>query len=1190
MKLSAPPPPPPEPGPQPNPLPPEPHPPAEASSAPPTTSPSAGRVAAWPTWFAGADLLLGVLTLAIAFLAASFAAHNSDFWRHLAAGQRLTTGDYHLGSDPFSYTGADRTWVNHSWLFDLGVYFLYQGDGFRLVLIKAIGVAAAFALLLGMRRPGYALWPWTVFVVLGVLAAADQLLLRPQVLSFVFLALTLLLVFRMPNRAGSWRLPIAIGITFCVWSNCDEWFFLGPMALLLLIVGEAVRRSLGGAAAEETTDPLGPLPDLGTLLRTLVVGAIACMVNPHHVGVWELPFALIGAPAGVDTDSRITWMLTSPLYHGSTLSAFFWTNNRFGSNVNGLAYAILLASGLYAAFLSGAVGRLLGRAAEVEPLPLPHTFLWIGFAILSLLTIYAIPFFAAVTIPLVASRWNVFSGRLALGSSSEGRTRLLITLSALGRIAFGAALLGLGIAAWPGKLHAPASCWWDSRGDNPANARRVAWIIEPEVEWRRAAEWLQRQRSEGRLSAEARGFLASIEFADYCAWFAPSEKVFANGRWNFHRRELAEFVEIRRGLGVFGGQADALERQNAVDSLGRWQAAYVGIATFSSERPIFALPTLSDMWLDSAHWSPWWFNGRTAISGWRESPARADSSFSRLTVNPVDLAYGPDTAMLPVPNTHQPNVARNEWEEFILPPRPAPAGVDESLIWQLYKDFARRKNSETWNMLSVLRLIQPGLAAPPVASAQIAFMNEFFLRQGQSLAPKPVDGSFEAMAILSLRAARRAIAENPDHPDGYYVLASALVDSDLPITEAERYIERVTAYRQCLSRLPPPSEFQPGRYRAWPTNVALELAELYVKRHFYPNGQPRFNRGILVNVAGIRELVGEYEFFRGGNRVQSHRPPAGEGWTTIRDQPPMLWPLDLGREMFETALKYGIAGFNPGLLNNVSPEQFAKELERRRDRFTSEFDASVRQLRTAAERPGARPRDRYRLALHYHLVGEAINVFHANRENLQEEFGPDAIPTALQVVALELAVGRLEDAIDDLVWVSVRIDGEANQPKSDPNRNRSNVALFSALMYRKLVLEGDYEGAGKELERLEGRDIEAIRNQKIPTPNEAIAIPIVLPPINASGAEVAAMLFRFHWESGYEGAQARLLSQLARVQDFFFRRGYLSLVAGDIAGAKKRFEEVPRKAVPVWKIPAYTLPAAPTYLRGIERARRDSPR
>src|SRR5688500_926543 len=81
--------------------------PSTTTAAGPATLPESG-------FLVGFDWVLALGTLTLAFFLASFAARNSDLWIHLAAGRLLAAGDYAFGSDPFSFVGGDRTWVNHA--------------------------------------------------------------------------------------------------------------------------------------------------------------------------------------------------------------------------------------------------------------------------------------------------------------------------------------------------------------------------------------------------------------------------------------------------------------------------------------------------------------------------------------------------------------------------------------------------------------------------------------------------------------------------------------------------------------------------------------------------------------------------------------------------------------------------------------------------------------------------------------------------------------------------------------------------------------------------------------------------------------------------------------------------------------------------------------------------------------------
>ena len=237
MKLSAPPPPPPPPSDGP-PAPSDETPGANAPGSPDAPAPASEtpepppvytpKPLAWPAWYAHVDAALAGLVLVFAFAAASFVARNSDVWLHLAAGKRLLSGQYTPGSDPFSYSAADRPWVNHSWLTDAAAYLLYGGEGKVLVIAKALVVALAFGFVIAIRRPKYPLWPWAVVACVAVLAAAPHFVLRPLVVSILFLAVTLFLVFRLPQKPTSWRFPGAIGVTFWLWANSDPWFFVGP--------------------------------------------------------------------------------------------------------------------------------------------------------------------------------------------------------------------------------------------------------------------------------------------------------------------------------------------------------------------------------------------------------------------------------------------------------------------------------------------------------------------------------------------------------------------------------------------------------------------------------------------------------------------------------------------------------------------------------------------------------------------------------------------------------------------------------------------------------------------------------------------------------------------------------------------------------------------------------------------------
>lgn len=1158
MKLSAPPPPPPEP-PQPGDPPGDEAPvPPDAAVAPPPVSPPPdappqlpAKPVSWPQWFAGADTTLAILAVGVAFLVASFAARNSDLWLHLAAGRMLTTGEYTPGSDPFSFTAADRAWVNHAWLFDLATYLLYRGDGFALVMAKALAVAAAVALLVGIRRSDFALWPWAAVAAVAALAAAPRLTLNPLVGSFVLLSVTMFILFRVPSPPGSWRIPTSIGVTFWFWANSDAWFFVGPLAIALLLVGELVRSKGLNAEGPATPpdDPLGPLPDVPTLAKALGVGVLACMLNPHHVRVWELPYELIGGP-GTD-DPRLRQLLTSPM------TGDYWDNTGLGYNVNGLAFAVLLLGGLYAVALTAVVGRFAGKPWDVEPLPLPHSLLWCGFAALALKSVFAVPFLAAVSVPLLASRLNAFSAHVTLGAADDTSTRMYLALSTVGRIASVGALLAAGVCAWPGWLHPPVS--------NAAFARRVAWEVSPDPALARAADRFAAWRKDGQLGPDDRGFVASVDLANYLAWHAPGEKVFANGRFAHHRPEWEAFAKARAGLGAIRAtEGVGLREAEAVFAAHKltYAAVAFGAGDPALTRGLAKVAALR-MWVNPDRWAAWYLDGRTAVSGWRPGPAATPPTFDRLRVDPVGLVFGPGADRLPA-GPIEPVPPPRSWEDdFTRPARPASPAADEALAWLEYKQVLveTRHVPAVQAVAEVLQLTYATLPAPAVANLT-QYQAEAFFAYRTSGASADADGQLAAIPVLAVRAARRAVAENPAHPDGYAALARALADRNLPVSESERAVGVVTALRQCLSRLPPPEAIAPFVYATEAYKVAEELATLYV-------GQPQRTGGIYgmpVDLPAVRDLAGVVVRSQGGQAVQV----------------PFHFPADLAHETMALAGKYAereiTAGPDEPKERREYREQELRRLKDQTDRLQALRQQMTDQYRRLAE-IDRKPKAMFDAALKCNLTGEAIRlVKELPAADLEREFGPELPRRYLQVVALEMVVGRAEDATGDLSDLKGLVDDKGGAAPA----LAAVRPYLRAIELQLLIHTGNYEAAGRELEAQEGGVAAA---GAPPAPGQVLPFGWPMAPVVPS-LNGTVELGRFYQTrvGTYFQVRQQVLNQIDREAAFFFRRGYLALLEGDIEGARVRFRESRRPAQPAWEIPELVPPVAPLYLRLIEAA------
>ncbi len=179
------------------------------------------------------DWLLVGLLLVLAFLLGSFAATNSDVWLQLASGRRIAEGRWTIGVDPFSFATEATTvrpavpWVEHSWLYSLAFYWLYNlVGGAGLVVLKALAVVALAWCLLQIPGGKANRFVSFIYVSLALLALSPHLLLRPVTVSFLFFAITLLTCY----RAGAWgarrSIPASCGACPC-YSSCGQTWMPG---------------------------------------------------------------------------------------------------------------------------------------------------------------------------------------------------------------------------------------------------------------------------------------------------------------------------------------------------------------------------------------------------------------------------------------------------------------------------------------------------------------------------------------------------------------------------------------------------------------------------------------------------------------------------------------------------------------------------------------------------------------------------------------------------------------------------------------------------------------------------------------------------------------------------------------------------------------------------------------------------
>jgi tetratricopeptide (TPR) repeat protein len=779
---------------------------------PPTgTAPEKQASARFVERLRGADYVLAFLVLVLSFFLGSFAAANSDVWLHLATGRAIAQGDYDFGVDPFAYTTEatkDRqavSWINHSWLYDLVFYWLYNlVGGTGLVILKALVVIGLALVLLRIRRRDQPLYLPVICVALGIVAMSPRVVLQPTVIAFFFLGLTLYLLMREEIKTGGsaavgerpltptplppgergrgegrhlWLLPVL----FVFWVNLNEWFLLGPITVGLFLLGRWLQGRWGNPAPGNNR----------TLAAVLGVGLVACLLNPHHINAFVLPPELaylvvsatdwlgqtlgisVSLPSGMVSGGRTLQALhRSETIHSllSPLAGANWTNPNLALNVAGMAYVPLLIVSV------GSFGLILIGGQKEARLGWGGLAVFLLFTVLSLVQSRLVPFFAVVAAPLAAL--NLQDYFRASSGAIPYRDRGARGWAVAGRFAAGLAAVVLLFLAWPGWLHA--------RFGDFTSSRRVAWRMEPDPAHLDTAQELRALKQQGLID---RGFHFSADVAHYLAWFAPEVKGFFDSRYALFSHVADRFARVRLGLRA-ETLAIATQKPLPPRAAYDWQRAlrehgidHLVLTNYHREEAVRVV--VMRFWTESRDWAQVHGNGRNLAFAWK--PAHPERSFPEWRTVLHRQAFGRDLsadqqapAEAPEPPTGRVPFIKN----YALGAASDPLAGDEAMERIRYY----QRQAESWhrpyirNWLAALWAGPAGSASvvPGTASASYTLWAKVNLPDNLFLQlAAPPDRLFlvardfgpPSAPLLAVRAARRAVAEAPEDPRSYLMLA-----------------------------------------------------------------------------------------------------------------------------------------------------------------------------------------------------------------------------------------------------------------------------------------------------------------------------------------------------------------------------------------------------------------------------------
>ncbi len=325
---------------------------------------------------------LGPLALFAALLLAGAALsllriRDFDYWWHLKTGEIIAATGAVPMYDSFTFSVPGARYLDVHWLFQLALHGAFGLGGHGAVVIAVFAVVLATLFLAGAaahRRERPAL---TVgFLALGLLAASDRIMPRPELATLLLLAVEIFALERFfaGRSRALWLLPPL----HLLWANLHGLFALGLAVLGLALVGEGLDAWLRPGTALDRRR-------LGRLAGALALSAAACLVNPNGLDLVAYPLKqlLMIGTSGQREAMGLPSVELMPLLR--------WRQVRAPVLVGFTALAVLSGLGV----------ALAGRRAHAR-----HALWWAVFVGLGIVAQRNAALLLAVGPPLAIRGWN----------------------------------------------------------------------------------------------------------------------------------------------------------------------------------------------------------------------------------------------------------------------------------------------------------------------------------------------------------------------------------------------------------------------------------------------------------------------------------------------------------------------------------------------------------------------------------------------------------------------------------------------------------------------------------------------------------------------------------------------------------------------------------------------------------------
>jgi len=231
--------------------------------------------------------MMGVLLVGVLFVPLRNFTLDPDVWWHLKVGSTILATHHWPHTDTYSFTAYGAPWIAYEWLGEILLAAVHHAAGLRglMALDLVLGGAIVLALYgLATARSGNSK---AAFVACALLLPLIYIpcTLRPQMLGYLFLVLTLIILerFRQGHARTLWLLPPI----FLAWVNTHGSFVLGLVAVAVYAGSGLVEIRAGGIVSRRWSASERLHLEIAAALIL-----VALILTPYGTEVCLYPFSM----------------------------------------------------------------------------------------------------------------------------------------------------------------------------------------------------------------------------------------------------------------------------------------------------------------------------------------------------------------------------------------------------------------------------------------------------------------------------------------------------------------------------------------------------------------------------------------------------------------------------------------------------------------------------------------------------------------------------------------------------------------------------------------------------------------------------------------------------------------------------------------------------------------------------------